>query len=163
MRKTIVSLALLYLTAAPLQAQLAPDSLFDHLIGQWVLRGTIARQSTTHDVTFEWMLGREYVRMHEISREKAPTEPPLTRPSCSLAGIRKPASTDVSGSPTRERPPLIPQGWAAAASRVTRFPSFSVTVIPTVFTPPSSTIAPRMPGSGTWTMTAPESAAHLPG
>ena len=46
------------------------DSLFDRLVGQWVLRGTIARQQTTHDVTFTWMLGREYVQMHEVSREK---------------------------------------------------------------------------------------------
>jgi hypothetical protein len=48
---------------------LPPDSLFDRLVGHWVLRGTIARHETTHDVTFEWMLGREYVQMHEVSRE----------------------------------------------------------------------------------------------
>ena len=59
------------LMAARLPAQSLPaDSVFDRLIGHWVLRGTIARQSTTHDVTFEWMLGREYVRMHEVSRER---------------------------------------------------------------------------------------------
>jgi hypothetical protein len=62
----------LLIAAARLPAQaLHADSLFDRLIGQWVLRGTIARQSTTHDVTFEWMLGREYVQMHEVSRERA--------------------------------------------------------------------------------------------
>ena len=60
MRQTIASLTLLLLAATPLRAQLPPDSVFDHLIGQWVLRGTIAHQTTTHDVTFEWMLGREY-------------------------------------------------------------------------------------------------------
>ena len=48
---------------------LPADSLFDRLVGHWVLRGTIARRATTHDVTFEWMLGREYVQMHEVSRE----------------------------------------------------------------------------------------------
>jgi hypothetical protein len=37
-----------------------------------VLRGTIARQQTTHDVTFEWLLGQRYVQMHEISREREP-------------------------------------------------------------------------------------------
>jgi hypothetical protein len=36
-----------------------------------VLRGTIARQQTTHDVTFEWLLGREYLQMHEVSRERS--------------------------------------------------------------------------------------------
>jgi hypothetical protein len=65
------------LPAAPVRAQdLAPDSLFDRLIGRWVLAGTIARRQTTHDVTFEWMLGREYVRMHEVSRERAPDGAP---------------------------------------------------------------------------------------
>ena len=63
---------LLCVIAAQLPAQaLPPDSLFDHLIGSWVLRGTIARQPTVHDVTFDWMLGREYVQMHELSRERA--------------------------------------------------------------------------------------------
>jgi hypothetical protein len=40
-------------------------------ISNCVLRGTIAGQATTHDVTFDWMLGREYVQMHEVSRERA--------------------------------------------------------------------------------------------
>jgi hypothetical protein len=70
--KTISGFALLSLLAfARLPAQsLPPDSLFDRLIGHWVLRGTIARQPTTHDVTFEWVLGHEYVQMHEVSRER---------------------------------------------------------------------------------------------
>jgi hypothetical protein len=68
---------LLMLAAAPMAAQSLPaDSLFDRLIGHWVLRGTISKQSTTHDVMFEWMLGREYVRMHEVSRERAPNGKP---------------------------------------------------------------------------------------
>lgn len=68
---------LVALAAPPLRAQhLPPDSLFDRLIGRWVLTGTIARQQTTHDVTFEWMLGREYVQMHEVSRERAPNGTP---------------------------------------------------------------------------------------
>ena len=66
-------LSILILAAfARLPAQsLPPDSLFARLIGHWVLRGTIARQPTTHDVTFDWLLGREYVEMHEVSRERA--------------------------------------------------------------------------------------------
>ena len=51
---------LLLLAAAQLPAQSLPaDSLFDRLIGHWVLRGTIARQATIHDVTFDWILDRE--------------------------------------------------------------------------------------------------------
>lgn len=62
--------------AAPLSAQsLPPDSLFDRLIGRWVLSGTMARRETTHDVSFEWVLGREYVQMHEVSRERAGNGP----------------------------------------------------------------------------------------
>jgi hypothetical protein len=69
---TLIALFVTMLAARPAAAQsLSPDSLFDRLVGQWVLRGTIARQQTTHDVTFTWMLGREYVQMHEVSREKA--------------------------------------------------------------------------------------------
>jgi hypothetical protein len=72
MRKTLIGLCALLLSAHRLAAQALPaDSLFDRLIGQWVLHGTIAHQQTTHDVTFAWMLGREYVQMHEVSRERA--------------------------------------------------------------------------------------------
>jgi hypothetical protein len=63
---------LLHLASARLPAQSLPaDSVFHRLIGHWTLRGTIAKQQTTHDVTFTWMLGREYVQMHEVSRERA--------------------------------------------------------------------------------------------
>lgn len=61
----------LSLSGSPLSAQaLHPDSVFHRLIGNWVLSGTIARQSTTHDVSFTWMLGNAYVQMHEVSRER---------------------------------------------------------------------------------------------
>lgn len=67
----------LVLAAHPLSAQaLQPDSLFSRLVGRWVLRGVIDRQQTTHDVTFEWMLNRGYVQMHEVSRERAPNGSP---------------------------------------------------------------------------------------
>ena len=62
---------LVAVTAGPAVAQLPADSLFDRLVGPWVLRGTISKQAVTHDVSFEWMLGREYVQMHEVSRERA--------------------------------------------------------------------------------------------
>jgi hypothetical protein len=74
MRKVVmVALALSCVPATLFGQALHPDSLFPRLIGHWVLRGTIARQQTIHDVTFEWLLGREYVQMHEVSRERAPT------------------------------------------------------------------------------------------
>jgi hypothetical protein len=72
MRKLLMfSLGLLCAPAALFGQALHPDSLFPRLVGRWVLRGTIARQQTVHDVTFDWLLGREYVQMHEASRERA--------------------------------------------------------------------------------------------
>jgi len=46
------------------------DQLLDHLTGTWVLQGTIMGKETTHDVAAEWVLGHQYVRIHEVSREK---------------------------------------------------------------------------------------------
>ena len=69
-RGAVAFMALLLVRQLPAQS-LPPDSLFHRLAGQWVLRGTIARQPTTHDVTFAWMLGHEYLQMHEVSRERA--------------------------------------------------------------------------------------------
>jgi hypothetical protein len=66
-------LLLLAFCAAPVVAgQQAPvnSPLLDHLVGQWVMRGTIAGQVTTHDVDAEWVLDHHYVHIHEVSREK---------------------------------------------------------------------------------------------
>jgi hypothetical protein len=45
------------------------DSLLEHMIGKWVLQGTIAGKETTHDIVSEWILGHQYLQFHEISRE----------------------------------------------------------------------------------------------
>lgn len=77
MKTSVSALLLAALLAPPLQAQgLPPDSLFPRLVGRWVLEGTIARQHTVHDVTFEWLLGRGYVQMHEVSRDRTPEGTP---------------------------------------------------------------------------------------
>jgi hypothetical protein len=55
---------------------LDPISLLDHLAGDWVLKGTIAGKQTTHDVQAHWILRREYLQLHEISREKNPNGEP---------------------------------------------------------------------------------------
>ena len=60
-----------WVTASSAQNQPAsPINLLDHLAGRWVLRGTIAGKPTTHDVEATWVLRREYLRLHESSREK---------------------------------------------------------------------------------------------
>jgi len=50
-----------------------PVKLLDHLTGSWVLQGIIAGKQTTHDVDATWVLNREYVQLHEVSREKNPS------------------------------------------------------------------------------------------
>jgi hypothetical protein len=51
-------------------------ALLDRLIGTWVLRGVIAKQQTTHDIEARWVLNKEYVQIHETSREKDATGKP---------------------------------------------------------------------------------------
>ncbi|HTS87320.1 MAG TPA: hypothetical protein VMG41_02415 [Gemmatimonadales bacterium] len=55
---------------------LPPDSLLEHMIGHWVLRGPMAGRNVVHDLDFQWVLGREYVEMHERSRELTATGAP---------------------------------------------------------------------------------------
>ena len=71
--KTVLSIFILIATASlPVFAQqpVAQEPLLDHLTGNWILQGTIAGRETTHDVVAEWVLGHEYMRLHETSREK---------------------------------------------------------------------------------------------
>lgn len=71
-RKWIVGLGMV-VCALACQAQSpssGPMALLDHLAGDWVLNGTIAGKQTTHDVEARWVLRREYLQIHEVSREK---------------------------------------------------------------------------------------------
>jgi hypothetical protein len=71
MRISLYVLATLLLTAVHTAGQTTglQDPLLDRMIGEWVLEGTIAGDSTTHDVVFEWVLDHYYVRFHEVARE----------------------------------------------------------------------------------------------
>jgi hypothetical protein len=71
-RHWIVSLCVLA-SALSSSAQSRPSDpliLLDHLAGDWVLKGTIGGKQTTHDVQAHWLLRREYLQLHEVSREK---------------------------------------------------------------------------------------------
>ena len=57
-------------------AQQGTGALLDRLAGDWVLSGNIGGRHTTHDIHAEWVLNREYLRLHEISREKQPNGQP---------------------------------------------------------------------------------------
>lgn len=72
MRKTFTIFALMFVTSlsASAQAPVSETALLDHLTGSWTLEGTIAGRETTHDIESDWVLRREYIRIHETSREK---------------------------------------------------------------------------------------------
>jgi hypothetical protein len=66
----IFALIVLVSFSALAQQSTFQDPLLDQMIGKWVLQGTIDGKATTHDIVAEWVLGHEYVRLHEVSREK---------------------------------------------------------------------------------------------
>jgi hypothetical protein len=72
MRTALAIIASIALASVPARAQgpAFQDPLLDRLVGKWVLPGTIDAAKTTHDVVAEWVLGHEYVQLHEVSREK---------------------------------------------------------------------------------------------
>ena len=47
-----------------------PESLMDKMTGEWVMVGTIGNEQVTHDVYVDWILKRQYIRIHEVSRER---------------------------------------------------------------------------------------------
>lgn len=78
MRTSLCLLATVALTTLPASAQPSglQDPLLDRLIGDWVLEGTIGGAQVTHDVVFDWVLGHQYVRFHEVARERDSTGAP---------------------------------------------------------------------------------------
>ena len=73
-RRLLVTLAFISLVVpaarAQNQATSAAEALMDKMTGQWVMTGTIAKKATTHDVDVDWVLKRQYIRIHEVSRDK---------------------------------------------------------------------------------------------
>lgn len=65
----LLSVLLPAVSGAQNSAEVAAKVL-DHLTGSWVLQGSIAGKQTTHDIEARWVLNREYVQLHETSREK---------------------------------------------------------------------------------------------
>ncbi len=65
-----VGLAIATCSVAWAQQPAAASSLLERVAGDWVLEGTIDGKPTTHDVSARWVLNRQYVELHEVSREK---------------------------------------------------------------------------------------------
>jgi hypothetical protein len=75
MNRLVIFVVLLTSVAA---AQRPPlnSPLLEHLAGEWVLRGDIAGKQATHDITAEWVANHQYLRLHEVSRERTPDGKP---------------------------------------------------------------------------------------
>lgn len=67
-----LSVSSLALAQAPQKqsAKPTPEFLMEKMTGKWVMRGTIAGDKVVHDVDVDRILNRQYVRIHEVSREK---------------------------------------------------------------------------------------------
>lgn len=48
----------------------APELTMQRMAGEWLMQGTIDNQVVTHDIHVDQILNRQYVRIHEVSREK---------------------------------------------------------------------------------------------
>lgn len=71
--RSIFMAAVLAGTAGCVASAQTPRPLVDvleRLVGRWVLEGTIAGKTTTHDVVASWVLNGQYVQLHEVSRER---------------------------------------------------------------------------------------------
>jgi hypothetical protein len=56
---TIFSLVTLLSLSVSVQQTTFQDSLLEHMVGKWILQGTIAGKETTHDIVAEWVLGHQ--------------------------------------------------------------------------------------------------------
>lgn len=80
MRPTFLFVALVLALVTQLQspctaiaqdsAKPSPEILLEKMTGEWVMKGTIGGKEVTHDVYVDRILKRQYVRIHEVSREK---------------------------------------------------------------------------------------------
>jgi hypothetical protein len=68
-RLSIACLSLFFAASASAAEPFFQDELLDRLVGDWVMRGTIAGEQVTHDVSADWVLGHHYLRFHDRSRE----------------------------------------------------------------------------------------------
>ena len=57
-------------TVAGAQPSTFEDPLLDRFVGRWLLTGTIAGGEVNHDIDAAWVLGHQYLRFHELARER---------------------------------------------------------------------------------------------
>ena len=67
----IAALVLSLLSVMPVQiADLDAPALLGRLVGSWTMTGVLGGKQTTHDIEARWVLNKEYVEVHEVSRER---------------------------------------------------------------------------------------------
>jgi hypothetical protein len=71
----LVSVSLVLLLSTLAAAQAPPewrDDLVDHMAGTWKLEGQVLGREAHHDVQAEWVLGHQFLRVHEKTADSAP-------------------------------------------------------------------------------------------
>jgi hypothetical protein len=71
MKTAAMLLSLLSVAAVHQSDANEPAALMNHLVGHWTMTGTLGGKQSVHDVEASWVLKREYVEFHEVSRERA--------------------------------------------------------------------------------------------
>ena len=157
----LIALVILLPVCVSAQPQGLQDPLLDHLIGKWVLRGTIAgkRRRTT---SFEWVLGHQYVRLHEVSREKNAKGQAAYEAIVFIGWDQPSGRTRACGStqPAAAASQPRPSAMRSAAAMKSRSCSRAKTAASS--TRHSRIARAPIPGSGSWTAKRREAAA-LPG
>lgn len=69
-------LSLFHVASMQLSDTDAAAALMNHLVGRWTMVGTLGGKQTTHDADARWVLNREYVEFHEVSRDRRPDGSP---------------------------------------------------------------------------------------
>lgn len=69
MKTAVLVLSLFQVAALQQSDGDVATALMDHLVGRWTMTGTLGGKRTTHDADARWVLNREYVEFHEVSRE----------------------------------------------------------------------------------------------
>jgi len=115
----IAALALSVLaTAAASQSETdAAGELMNHLVGQWTMTGTLGGKKTTNDIQENWLLKREYLQFHEVSRERGADGGPAYEAIVLLSWYVKTSEFMCLWLDNTEGGGLSPQGIARGPQR----------------------------------------------
>jgi hypothetical protein len=50
----------------------APSEILDKMAGTWTVEGNVRTSPTHHTITAEWILNRQFLRLHEVTSPEAP-------------------------------------------------------------------------------------------